>query len=87
MTEHVQDHFPELFRRDRRTILPNQPVRDQAGLGCSARGLWMLVREVDPDFLTGLVHVAGEDPELARIPRLGVETAVRAAASDVEKWV
>ena len=87
MTEHVQDHFPEMFRKDRRTIRPNQLVRIKPDWDARLGGLWMLVREVDPDFLTGLVYVAGEDPELARIPRLGVETAVRAAASDAEKWV
>ena len=87
MTEHVQDHFPEMFRRDRRAIQPEQLVRLRPDWDARLGGLWMLVKEVDPDFLTGLVYVAGEDLELARVPRLGVETAVRAAASDAGKWV
>lgn len=87
MDRHIQEHFPHLFSRDRREVRVDQIVRIREDWDPQFGGMWMLVKEIDTDFLTGMVVIEGEDPRLVRVPRLGVESAMRALGTDASKWV
>lgn len=75
----VQEHFPELFRpkTDRRQVNVNSVVRICKRADSPYKGMWLVVKEVGDEFLTGLVYVDGEDPVLTRVARLDVESADR----------
>lgn len=75
----VQEHFPELFRpkTDRRQVQVNSVVRICPSSSSDYRGMWLVVKDVGVEFLTGLVYVDGEDPILTRVSRLEVESADR----------
>lgn len=76
----VQEHFPELFqpkRPDRRRIAINTVVRICPTANSPYKGMWLVVKEADDEFVTGLVHVEGDDPVLTRVDRMEVEAAER----------
>ena len=82
MNSHIQEHFPNLFTKDRRKIQVDQVVRIRKDWDPRLGGLWMLVKEVDDEFLTGLVLTIGEDPVLLRVPRAQVESIRRVLGLD-----
>ena len=63
--------------RDRRRITPNQIVRVRPDYHDRYGGMWLVVREVDDDYLTGVILLSGEDQTLLRLPRVGVEASER----------
>lgn len=75
----VQDHFPDLFRpkKDRRALKLNEIVRICPNSTSDFRGLWLVIKSLDDDFVTGLIYVEGQDPVLARVSRLEVLQATR----------
>lgn len=62
---------------DRRLIRPDQLVRIRPDYHEKYGGLWLVVREVDDDYLTGVILLEGEDQTLIRLPRMGVEASER----------
>jgi hypothetical protein len=75
----VQEHFPSLFqpKTDRRRVQINSVVRICPRSDSAYRGMWLVVKAIEDGFLTGLVHVDGEDPVLTRVDRMEVEAAER----------
>ena len=66
---------------DRRTFAPDQVVQVNGGAEEFA-GLWMIIKHVGDEYLTGLILIDGEDPVLARVPRMWVDSAIRAFLRD-----
>ena len=62
---------------DRRRISPNQLVRIRPDYHDKYGGMWLVVREVDDEYLTGIILLAGEDQMIIRLPRIGVEATGR----------
>jgi hypothetical protein len=75
----VQEHFPSLFqpKTDRRRVQINSVVRICPEANSPYKGMWLVVKEAGEEFVTGLVHVDGEDPVLTRVDRMEVEAAER----------
>lgn len=78
MHHHIQEHFPQLFPQDRRRLHVDQLVRILPEADTRLGGLWMVVKEIDPDYVTGVVCIEGEDPQMVRLPRGAVEDVERA---------
>lgn len=63
--------------RDRRRIVTDQIVRIRPDYHDRYGGLWLVVREIDDDYITGTILMEDEDQTIIRLPRVGVEVADR----------
>ncbi len=61
---------------DRRRLRSEQVVRIRQDAPQFA-GLWMVIKEIGEDYVTGLILVQGESPIVTRQPRTSVESAMR----------
>ena len=62
---------------DRRHLVPDQVVRVLPDYHERYGGLWLVLREVDADYVTGVILMVGEGQTIIRLPRMGVETQAR----------
>lgn len=61
---------------DRRRLHSDQVVRIRQDAPQFA-GLWMVIKEVGDEYVTGLILVQGDSPVITRQPRTTIESAMR----------
>lgn len=71
----MQEQFPHMF--DRRRLYPKQLVRVKADANTTLRGLWAILAEVGDDYVSAMVLVSGDDPQMVTLPRTSVESFTR----------